>query len=170
MAERRISAGRSRSTESLSESAYQLIRDKILRGQYPLGAALSRRQIAKELRMSFVPISGPSTRTFDLIFSSLIPRCLRRGSFVNAPGLKHEPAMRATRPAIAGLDGPAVKIDDAFRDGQAQPCSLARRFRGEERVEDFAEHLRRDAAAGVIDLDQNHGIAGVKTPPAAPAA
>ena len=58
MPERRISAGRSRSTESLSESAYQLIRDKILRGQYPLGAALSRRQIAKELRMSFVPISA----------------------------------------------------------------------------------------------------------------
>lgn len=57
MPERRISAGRSRSTESLSERAYQLIRDKILRGQYPLGAALSRRQLAKEFRMSFVPVS-----------------------------------------------------------------------------------------------------------------
>src|SRR3954451_19505174 len=43
--------------ESLSEHAYQLIREKILRGKYPLGAALSRRQLAKELRMSFLPIS-----------------------------------------------------------------------------------------------------------------
>jgi len=45
------------STQSLSDRAYRLIRDKILRGQYPLGAALSRRQLAKELRMSFLPVS-----------------------------------------------------------------------------------------------------------------
>jgi DNA-binding GntR family transcriptional regulator len=57
MPEHRISTARIRSTESLSERAYKLIRDKILRGQYPLGAALSRRQLARELRMSFLPIS-----------------------------------------------------------------------------------------------------------------
>jgi GntR family transcriptional regulator, rspAB operon transcriptional repressor len=45
------------STESLAEGAYQAIRDKILRGYYPLGAALSRRQLAKELRMSFLPVT-----------------------------------------------------------------------------------------------------------------
>jgi DNA-binding GntR family transcriptional regulator len=45
------------STESLAERAYQSIRERILRGYYPLGAALSRRQLAKELRMSFLPIS-----------------------------------------------------------------------------------------------------------------
>jgi len=54
---RRNSAGRFRPAESLSERAYHLIRDKILRGRYPVGAALSRRQLAKELRMSFLPIS-----------------------------------------------------------------------------------------------------------------
>ncbi len=52
-----VGSRRIRSSESLSERAYELIRDKILRGQYPLGAALSRRQLAKELRMSFLPIS-----------------------------------------------------------------------------------------------------------------
>jgi DNA-binding GntR family transcriptional regulator len=57
MPEHRLSSARIRSPESLSERAYQLIRDKILRGQYPLGAALSRRHLAKELRMSFLPIS-----------------------------------------------------------------------------------------------------------------
>lgn len=50
-------AARPRRTESLSERAYELIRDKILRGQYPIGAALSRRQLAKELRVSFLPVS-----------------------------------------------------------------------------------------------------------------
>jgi DNA-binding GntR family transcriptional regulator len=54
---RLISAQRSHVDESLSERAYEAIRDKILRGQYPLGAALSRRQLAKELRMSFLPVS-----------------------------------------------------------------------------------------------------------------
>ena len=50
-------SGRLYTTESLAERAYQAIQDRILRGYYPLGAALSRRQLAKELRMSFLPIS-----------------------------------------------------------------------------------------------------------------
>jgi DNA-binding GntR family transcriptional regulator len=45
------------SNASLADRAYQSIRDRILRGYYPLGTALSRRQLAKELRMSFLPIS-----------------------------------------------------------------------------------------------------------------
>jgi DNA-binding GntR family transcriptional regulator len=51
------SASKPKSKDSLSARAYELIRDKILRGQYPIGAALSRRQLAKELRMSFLPVS-----------------------------------------------------------------------------------------------------------------
>ena len=57
MPQRLPAAARFYSTESLAERAYQAIRDRILRGYYPLGAALSRRQVAKELRMSFLPIS-----------------------------------------------------------------------------------------------------------------
>lgn len=45
------------SDNSLSERAYRAIRDKILRGEYPLGAALSRRLIADQLGMSFLPVS-----------------------------------------------------------------------------------------------------------------
>jgi DNA-binding GntR family transcriptional regulator len=45
------------SSHSLAERAYQQIRDKILRGEYPLGAALSRRNLAKEFGMSFLPVS-----------------------------------------------------------------------------------------------------------------
>jgi hypothetical protein len=55
--------------------------------------------------------------------------------------LKHGPAVRTARRAIAYLDASAVKIEDSFHDGQAQTCSLVRRFRGEEWLEDLAEHL-----------------------------
>ena len=44
-------------SDSLGERAYQQIRDRILRGEFPLGAALSRRELAQELGMSFVPVS-----------------------------------------------------------------------------------------------------------------
>ena len=57
MSQKPTVASRFYSTESLAERAYQSIRDRILRGYSPLGAALSRRQLAKELRMSFLPIS-----------------------------------------------------------------------------------------------------------------
>ena len=42
---------------SLSEQAYLQIRHKILSGEFPLGAALSRRKLAAQFKMSFVPIS-----------------------------------------------------------------------------------------------------------------
>ena len=42
---------------SLSQKAYVQLRDKILSGEFPLGAALSRRGLAVELHMSFLPIS-----------------------------------------------------------------------------------------------------------------
>ncbi len=42
---------------SLSETAYLVIRERILRGEMPLGSALSRRKIATELGMSLLPVS-----------------------------------------------------------------------------------------------------------------
>ncbi|MEK7406061.1 MAG: GntR family transcriptional regulator [Acidobacteriota bacterium] len=45
------------SAASLAEQAYYTIRDLILRGKLPLGAALSRRRLAAELGMSMLPIS-----------------------------------------------------------------------------------------------------------------
>jgi GntR family transcriptional regulator, rspAB operon transcriptional repressor len=51
---RKASSG---STASLTEQAYYTIRDLILRGRLPIGAALSRRRLAAELGMSMLPIS-----------------------------------------------------------------------------------------------------------------
>jgi len=42
---------------SLSEHAYILIRDRILRGEIPLGAELSRRKLAAELGISLLPVA-----------------------------------------------------------------------------------------------------------------
>jgi DNA-binding GntR family transcriptional regulator len=42
---------------SLSQEAYLRIRDKILRGEIPMGGVLSRRQLAQELGMSFLPVN-----------------------------------------------------------------------------------------------------------------
>lgn len=42
---------------SLSHEAYLQIREKILRGQIPMGGVLSRRQLAEELGMSFLPVT-----------------------------------------------------------------------------------------------------------------
>lgn len=44
-------------TISLSERAYIVIRDRILKGELALGAALSRRKLAAELGMSLLPVA-----------------------------------------------------------------------------------------------------------------
>jgi DNA-binding GntR family transcriptional regulator len=47
---------RLRKGDSLSEHAYYVIRERILKGEIPLGAPLSRRTIAAELGMSILPV------------------------------------------------------------------------------------------------------------------
>jgi len=110
MTEHRISSARIRSTESLSERAYQLIRDKILRGQYPLGAALSRRQLAKELRMSFLPISEAMQH---LEIDGLVESKPRVGTRVRVPtrediieryGLREALETQAARSCVEKVD------------------------------------------------------------------
>lgn len=47
---------------SLAERAYQLILDQILRGTLPLGAIVSRRRIAEQFDMSFIPVTAALQR------------------------------------------------------------------------------------------------------------
>ncbi|MGI4826842.1 MAG: GntR family transcriptional regulator [Janthinobacterium lividum] len=42
---------------SLSHEAYLRVREKILRGEIPMGGTISRRQLAEELGMSFLPMT-----------------------------------------------------------------------------------------------------------------
>lgn len=64
------------------EQAYLRIREKILRGDYPLGAPLSRRDLAAEFRMSLLPISEGLRR---LELDGLVEVQPRAGTRVRVP-------------------------------------------------------------------------------------
>jgi DNA-binding GntR family transcriptional regulator len=67
---------------SLSERAYLLIRNKILSGEFPLGAPLSRRKLAVDFNMSFLPISEAVRR---LEIEGLVESRPRVGTRVRIP-------------------------------------------------------------------------------------
>ena len=67
---------------SLSDKAYILIRNKILKGEFPLGAPLSRRKLAAEFEMSFLPISEAIRR---LEADGLVESRPRVGTRVRVP-------------------------------------------------------------------------------------
>ncbi len=70
------------STDTLADQAYQEIRARILGGGYPLGAALSRRALASEMGMSFLPISEALQR---LEHDGLVESRPRAGTRVRVP-------------------------------------------------------------------------------------
>jgi GntR family transcriptional regulator, rspAB operon transcriptional repressor len=67
---------------SLSQQAYDLIRNGILRGQFPMGAPLSRRQLASQLGTSFLPVSEALQR---LESEGLVESRPRVGTRVRVP-------------------------------------------------------------------------------------
>ena len=73
---------RHRLSHNLSQRAYYLIREKILMGKIPLGAPLSRRGLARELGMSFLPISQAIER---LEYEELVESRPRVGTRVTMP-------------------------------------------------------------------------------------
>jgi DNA-binding GntR family transcriptional regulator len=70
---------------SLAEQAYTRILDKILKGEYPLGSALSRRKLGTEFGMSFLPISDAIKR---LEQEGLIESRPRVGTRVRIPSMQ----------------------------------------------------------------------------------
>ena len=67
---------------SLSQQAYELIRAAILKGELPLGAPLSRRKLAEQLGMSFLPVSEALQR---LETDGLVESRPRVGTRVRVP-------------------------------------------------------------------------------------
>ena len=66
----------------LAQQAYDLIRERILRGQLPFGASISRRQLSEELGMSTLPISEALQR---LQMEALVETVPRVGTLVRIP-------------------------------------------------------------------------------------
>lgn len=67
---------------SLSAEAYESVRQRILRGEFSLGDAISRRKIAAELGMSFLPVSEALLR---LELEGLLESRPRAGTRVRIP-------------------------------------------------------------------------------------
>ncbi len=82
---------------SLAERAYLLIREKILKGVFPLGAALSRRRLAAQLGMSFIPVSEALQR---LEHEGLVESRPRVGTRVRVPTTQDLRELHVIREAL----------------------------------------------------------------------
>jgi DNA-binding GntR family transcriptional regulator len=69
-------------TSSLAAEAYSIVRQRILRGDLTLGQVISRRKLAAELGMSFLPVSEALLR---LEFEGLLESRPRAGTRVRIP-------------------------------------------------------------------------------------
>src|SRR5688572_22567352 len=67
---------------SLASEAYSIVRQRILRGELVLGQVISRRKLAAELSMSFLPVSEALLR---LEFEGLLESRPRAGTRVRIP-------------------------------------------------------------------------------------
>src|SRR5215813_13104347 len=67
---------------SLATEAYEFVKHRILRGELPMGQVISRRKIAAELGMSFLPVSEALLR---LEFEGLLESRPRAGTRVRIP-------------------------------------------------------------------------------------
>ena len=70
------------SRESLADEAYVIVRERILRGELPIGNVISRRRLAAELGMSLLPVSEAFQR---LELEGLLESRPRAGTRVRIP-------------------------------------------------------------------------------------
>jgi DNA-binding GntR family transcriptional regulator len=70
-------------TSSLAHEAYRVVRQRIMRGELSLGQVISRRKLATELGMSFLPVSEALQR---LEVEGLLESRPRAGTRVRVPG------------------------------------------------------------------------------------
>ena len=88
-----------------------------------------------------------------------IGRSLGRGSYCQAvaPCRREADAGKVTSRqappsgSIGGCDGPAVLVNDALGDGEAQAGAFGVQAGGDERLENVRQHIGRDAGAIVFD-------------------
>ncbi len=74
--------GNTSGNRSLAARAYTILRHRILRGELPLGAVISRRKVATELGMSLLPVMEALVR---LEFEGLLESRPRAGTRVRIP-------------------------------------------------------------------------------------
>ena len=121
----------------LAGEAYVIIRERILRGEVAIGQVISRRKIAVELGMSFLPVSEAFLR---LEFEGLLESRPRAGTRVRIPSREDVRGHYLVREA---LEAEAARL---FAD-IATP---------EERTELLKLAARVDAMSGQYETDRFH--------------
>src|ERR1700677_5045314 len=71
-----------RETDGLAGEAYLILRERILRGELAIGQSISRRKLAVELGMSFLPVSEALLRLEN---EGLVESRPRAGTRVRVP-------------------------------------------------------------------------------------
>src|SRR5262249_24109924 len=122
---------------SLAAEAYSIVRARILRGELTIGEMVSRRKLANELGMSFLPVSEALLR---LEFEGLLESRPRAGTRVRDPTIQDVTGHYVVREA---LEGQAAYLFAAA----ATP---------EEKVELQKLAVRVDAMGGQPEVDRFH--------------
>src|SRR6202048_2674046 len=133
-------AGRVRKSsdnDGLAGEAYVTVRERILRGEVAIGQVISRRKIAAELGMSFLPVSEAFLR---LEFEGLLDRRPRAGTRVRIPSREDVRGHYLVREALE------VEAARLFRDIAT----------AEERTEVFMLAVRVDAMSVQHETDRFH--------------
>ena len=154
---------------SLAAEAYSVVRQRILRGEIGLGQVISRRKLAAELKMSFLPVSEALLR---LEFEGLLESRPRagtrvripspedvRGHFVVREALEVQAAMRFTQVATeaerADMLKLAVRVDAlAMQNDRATYVALHQKLHAR-----IAEYSRCPALLEAIE--KTHALASI---------
>ena len=105
----------------LAGEAYVTIRDRILRGEIPIGHVISRRKIATELGMSFLPVSEAFLR---LEFEGLLESRPRAGTRVRIPSREDVRGHYLVREALE-VQAARLFVTTATEDERAELVKLA---------------------------------------------
>lgn len=125
---------------SMAQEAYSHIRDSILRGQRPLGSALSRRTLAAELNMSVVPVTDALQR---LESEGLVESRPRVGTRVRIPTAQDIRGHYVVREALESQSA-RLFAEKATADERGEILRLANQL----------DELYAASGAGEADIDQ----------------
>src|SRR5437763_8589973 len=147
-------------TSSLAHEAYRVVRQRILRGELSLGQVISRRKLAAELGMSFLPVSEALQR---LEVEGLLESRPRAGTRVRIP----------TRDEVLGqfVVREALEVQAAMLfSREARPSDRRQLRRLASRVDDLAAQPARTLVYAVLHHKLHHRIAECAGCPALTAA
>jgi GntR family transcriptional regulator, rspAB operon transcriptional repressor len=110
-------------SSSLAGEAYLTVRQRILRGEVAVGQAISRRKVAAELGMSFLPVSEAFMR---LEFEGLLESRARAGTRVRIPTREDIAGHYAVREALE-VQSARLFAQHSTRDEKSELARIALR-------------------------------------------